>query len=112
MAVYNAADCRGCIEDGDVVCRNRQDNSISYCCDPNSRNFDYCTSESGSVHALNYDICSNELSRVSMEPFVCPFIEECDPGNTDVLEGNVFYFAYPNAMEKVVGVSGGKFSSL
>ena len=47
-----------------------------------------------------------------MEPFVCPFIEECDPGNTDVLEGNVFYFAYPNAMEKVVGVSGGKFSSL
>ena len=47
-----------------------------------------------------------------MEPFVCPFIQECDPGSAGAPEGNLFYFSYPNNMEKRVAVSGGKFKNL
>ena len=68
----NFNECANCIDIGDISCRSRNDDRISYCCDAAGEFADECTAFDEDS-ALNYDVCSHEVRTPTMKYFSCPF---------------------------------------
>jgi len=89
MPVFSNKECQRCLTDGDIVCRGRQNNSISFCCDPNRESSENCTAFDDGLNSLNYDVCSTELIEPSMRTFVCPYRKDICSANSRTVLDNV-----------------------
>jgi len=67
-------DCDRCLDKGNIVCRKRIVDTMSFCCDVNqgAEAVTQCSSTNPKTRA-NYAICSNEFSLRSMKYFSCPY---------------------------------------
>ena len=75
QSVFDTQECDTCLNAGGVACRSAYNNSITYCCDPDSPFVANCTALPGSPNTANYDRCSTEVPP-SMVGVTCPFMRK------------------------------------
>lgn len=73
ISVFDTAGCDQCLDQGMVACRSAYNNSITYCCDPDSPFVANCTALPGNPNTANYDRCSTEVPQ-TMVGVTCPFM--------------------------------------